>query len=482
MNVLRPMIGLAVALSAACSFTPEEPARRPPPPADNVVLIVVDTLRADRLGCYGYERETSPVVDRLAADGVRFTNAYATSPWTFPSMASIVSSLYVETHGAFIGGAMRNQLETPAPTPLVSGFDTLPEVLEGAGVRTALIGANTYLEFGAEQGFGEVSIRIEDADARAAEAVKWVAGLPRDRRFFLLLHLIDPHEPNRPPARLRRLFGNGASLSDEQLERHAWWRPRWAMPTGWTHEGFEEHRTARTDLYDATVRFADEQVGVVLEAIAGMRPDQETAILFTSDHGEEFWDHAELQSESYGTPPGRTMQGVGHGHTLFQELVRVPLVLYWPQRFAPRVVETPASLVDLMPTVLDLMQVPDLDGLRQGESLLQVAEGGSGRSRPVFFSQPCFGRNKTGVLDGGFKLIRSHGEPTMLFDVVANPGEDDDLSVTRPEERKRLEMLLGENLGRFRAMGEILRSGDSAAPADISPERLEQLRALGYAR
>lgn len=474
----RLVIALVAALLATCGSGCGR--ARPRVAADNVVLFVVDTLRADRLGCYGYERETSPVVDALAANGLRYTSAYATSPWTFPSAASIVTSLYPEAHGAFLAGSWRNNYVTPTPPPLDPAFETLPEVLQAAGVETSLIAANSYFEFGVEQGFGKVSVKVEDAEARTGAALEWLEALPRDRRFFLLLHFIDPHEPNRPPERLRRLVGSSTSFDNARLELYSRWRPYWARPVGWGHESFPEYRAARTDLYDASVRRVDEQVARVIEAIDSARPGQRTAYLFTADHGEEFWDHAEIEKRIYGSP--NTMWGVGHGHTLFQELMHIPLVVYWPEQLAPRVVDTPVSQVDLLPTILDLMDVPDAEVPRQGTSLFESGDGQGTAERPVYFSQPCFGRNKTGVLRDGLKLIRSAREPTLLFDISADPEERHDLSDELPDLRRSLERLLAEGLQRSRDVGHGLRSEQQPAPADVTPEQLERLRALGYAR
>ncbi len=446
--------------------------------ATNVVLVFVDTLRADRLGCYGYSAPTSPVVDRLAADGAVFANAYATAPWTYPSAASLVTSLYPAAHGAFISGEIRNELTMRYPNMLSEAYTTLPEVLERHQVSTGLVAANDYLSWGVQQGFDYFSLARRNAADQTRLAMDWLAGLPEQQRFFLLVHYIDVHEPNLPPPRHRERFEHARDLSEEELERHSRWRRDFGRPDVWNTPEFRSFRDRRTALYDASIRYVDEQVGRLIAFVEETRPGQETAIIFTSDHGEEFWDHAALEHEIYQDP--RDQYGMGHGHSLFQELVRIPLVVHWKDRLPARAVDSPASLVDLMPTVLDLMHVP-YDGAQQGESLLPAIQGEQVASRPLLVDQLCFGRNKTGLVDRNLKLIHSDHEPSLLLDLFRDPLEQNNLLEARPDEGRRLEQLLEEMVAQSEHLGTELRGGEEVEEVDeIDPQQLENLKALGY--
>lgn len=471
---LAPTVLLGVWLTGCAA-----PKHALPTPATNVVMIVIDTLRADHLGCYGHQRATSPNIDRLAANGVRFTNAYATSPWTYPSMASIVTGLYPEAHGAYLHGAVRNQTWKEFNASLLSErYTTLPEILTRHGVTSGMIAANPYLAYGVEQGFDEAAVTVHAAEAQTQQGLDWVQGLETDQRFFLLLHYMDVHTPNRPPEAHRALFPEISELRFDKRRLYANFQPHHGRPEGWSDPDFDEYRRGRLAMYDASIHYVDEQIGRLVASIRQARPEQETVFIVTADHGEEFWDHAWVGRRLYEDP--RNMHGCGHGHTLFEEVVKIPLVVIWDGTVPPRLVDIPVSLVDLLPTVLELMHVP-FDGIVQGRSLLDALLGESFDTRPVHFDQACFGRNKTGVVDGDLKWIQPDGEPPLLFDLARDPGERHDLSGSEPAERERLEQMISRMREQSLILGDAIREGEDPTRApELTPEELERLKALGY--
>jgi arylsulfatase A-like enzyme len=438
-----------LALAFAC-------ARESGPP--NLILISLDTLRRDHSSVYGYERETTPSLERFAEQGVRFALAYAPTSTTGPSHATLFTSLYPITHRVVKNGRV-----------LVPAHVTLAERLRERGWATAGVVSSYVLDarFGWAQGFDvwdddfdaatatvrneswegvEVEVFDRTADATTQHALAWLDG-PRehDRPFFLFVHYFDPHSPWVPPAELARRF------------------PPAAAPTG----GLRVLKAR----YDAEIAFADQQIGALLDALEERGLAENTLVAITADHGEGLMQHGHLL----------------HGAQIYEEQVRVPLLLRWPGRLpAGRVIEGAVSLIDLAPTLLELAGVPPAaNGAMQGRSLVPVLEA---RERidpllPIFlFRQhyehgfdsgtPVAGE-QYGVRLGDWKLILGPEEGTrQLFDVARDPRERSDRAAEEPSLVAELE----RRIAAWRA--EYTRA--ETAPDAISPEDLERLRALGY--
>ena len=311
---------LALALgTAACGEAPL-------PDRPNVVLVCIDTLRADHLGSYGYERETSPFIDGLAAESTVFADACATSSWTRPSVPSFMTGTYPLQHGLYgLEGQLTHALSQDAVT--------LAEVFAANGWRTGAIVRNPQLALGNgfEQGFEVYRDGSGDAAEIGRRARAWLDGLEDEAPFFLYLHYLDAHWPYPIPDEYATRFG-GAQLED-----------LWGADAGGVRDAINEREREHDPrdieqllgLYDGGIRFVDDELARVVDAIEARGEWNDTIVCIVSDHGEEFMEH------------GR----IGHGHGLQENLLRVPWILRIPGRRA-RTIETPVSLIDVFPTLL----------------------------------------------------------------------------------------------------------------------------------
>jgi len=307
--MLFPARALAAALTLLLCGG-DRPARAEAP---NVVLYVIDTLRADHLGCYGYSRATSPSLDAFAHDAVRFARAYSTSSWTRPATASILTGLHPLRHRAITRA-----------NPIVADVPLLSELLHGAGYRSE--GFVTNVHVSSRWGFGRGFDSYEDveevahsnrSDAVNREVLDHLGKIQPP--FFLYLHVLDPHSPyDAPPP-----------FADK-------WREHGTGPVQ-PHEvaslGVEEVVAA----YDQEIAYTDHNFGELVAELKRRGWYDNSIIVVTADHGEEFLDHG----------------GLVHGHTLFEELVRVPLLLKLPgNRHAGTSASDPVSVMDIAPTIL----------------------------------------------------------------------------------------------------------------------------------
>jgi arylsulfatase A-like enzyme len=437
--LLPPLLASALReLRPALRSIPDRP-RPAGPRRPSVVLISIDTLRADRLGVHGSPLGLTPRLDRLAASGLVCDTAIAPSSWTLPSVASFLTGLNPAGHGA---GWPLNGFDLLARAPLRPGTWTLPHALQAAGYATHAFVANPYLalQYGLSDGFDRyenVSIESELLAAiRPTLAGRLLAPVLGDRvsgsgavvtqralarlrqlqsrersPFFLWLHYIDPHAP----------YGCGGDKSfrgDTLLAGVA--------PDGDLHERFEaiarlragEIRLNTTEkaqlvrLYDAGVADVDHQIGAVLDRVA---PGEDALIVVVSDHGEEFWDHG----------------GVEHGHTLYDELVRVPLILAGRGVPTGRRLHELVRLVDLPSTILALLDLPVPDGL-DGASFLPAGDGvvRAGRDRVARCESLLFAEEKVALRTQRYKYVRSANGKEELYDLEADPQELRDLGAT----------------------------------------------------
>jgi arylsulfatase len=334
---------LLAALLAALAWGALAGCAQAPP---NVLLVVVDSLRADHLSCYGHERVTSPALDDLAAQGVLFTHAYATAPWTKPSVASILSGLQPSAHGA-----------QRLPGSLSPRLPSLPEALAQRGYATG--GVVSHSLIGSRFGFARGFDAFLESEARGAshlssEGVTRQATLLLDRLsaegqpFFLFVHYFDPHYTyRRHPQYAFAGRGTGRLRGEEPIQVLR--RLRESL-------GPSELQLVR-DVYDEEVRFTDEAIGRLLDALGERGLASRTWTFVTADHGEEFLERGHF----------------GHTRTLHEELVRVPLIVSRPGAAASRV-DAPVSLASLPATIQELagardpaFQAPSLRPLLLGE-------------------------------------------------------------------------------------------------------------------
>jgi arylsulfatase A-like enzyme len=441
--------GLLALLLLCCGAEPRRP---------NFLFIVVDTLRSDHLSAYGYERETSPALSRLAEAGVRFDRAYAPAPWTKPSVASMFTGQYPHRHG------LNLVLETLPPEAV-----TLAERLSGAGYATA--GAVSHVFVAGKNGLDQGFDRYDSAEAGGHSHVS-TTGVTRrakkllasfdDAPFFLFVHYFDPHYEYRrhpefafAPEAVGRLRGGedihdlralGADLSPEEV------------------------RFLR-DVYDEEIRFTDAGIGALLAALDDLELADDTIVIVAADHGEEFFERGWL----------------GHTRTLHEEVIRVPLVLRVPGGDARgRIVDTPVSLVSLAPTILDFAGVAAPDGEFQGPSLRPLIEAGDAGEPPPVRSEVRYvvmnrdprqaekAAFKHALIRGQYKLIKDfQAKRYELYDLDDDPGERRNLAAERPE-------LLRELLVELRRTQSRSPEPNDAAPAELDPRDAELLRKLGY--
>jgi arylsulfatase A-like enzyme len=413
-------LALAVPLLLRGTAPPDaEPQAAPSPGAvgarPNVIVMLVDTLRADHLGMYGYERDTSPALDEWAAGAVVFQQAYALSSWTRPSTVSLLTGLDPIHH------RVEDRLDViPQHVRLLS------ERLKERGYATfgAITNPHVSAAWAFDRGFDDYvdlkeTGRGTAADAVADHVIALGEALAASQPFFLYLHLIDPHTPFDPPPPYDTLF---ADDPDDAVE--------WAIGG-----------------YDGEIAFVDEQLGRMLAALRARGLEDDTLTILVSDHGEELMERG----------------NIGHGVHLFEEVVRVPLVIRFPGgahgglRVPQRV-----SLIDVVPTLLArLGDTPpeDMDG-RDLSPLLDERRR-SWADRELFLSIRTTGPSSNlirGVLDGPRKYLRrSRPEASeSLYDLERDPAEHQDLADALADTRARMAALLDATLGR-RASGVHLR-------------------------
>jgi arylsulfatase A-like enzyme len=430
----------------------------------NAILISLDTLRPDHLSCYGHERETSPTLDALAAAGVRFADVTAAAPWTLPSHASMLTGLYPSHHGV-----------KSHETRLSQDVVTLAEEFEHAGYQTFAV-VNTHnmgdRVFQLDQGFGESFhyVMETESDARTqtikspnrgqevvATAKELLRGRAAGRPFFLFLHFYDAHTDFNPGPEYRQRFvgpysGRMTGTTTQLV----------AVRDGDETLGAADLRWLR-EMYDAEIRQLDDLLGSFLEWLDDEGLREETLLVVTSDHGEEFQEHG----------------GVLHGRTQYQEVLRIPLILCGPGIPAGEVVSVPAHGVDVTPTILARMGIPSRVP-RDGLDLSPTWSGGRLPERLLFGEadhnnrvgdEPVHDVKKM-VRRGPLKLLLDRlTREREVYDLRADPREERDLSGSEAE----LERALEEELERF-LRGAV--EGEAIAPP--SEEELRRLEALGY--
>jgi arylsulfatase A-like enzyme len=454
-------LGLAAALltlaGPGCSAPPDDAA--PAPRHWNVLLISVDTLRADHVGCYGYRRPTTPALDALAGEGIRFEEAFSPASWTLPAHMSLMTSRHPHLHGV---DQQQNRLGATTAT--------LAERLREHGYRTGgfvtwFYVAGRYREYLPDAPDPARSVRAERV---VDDVAAWLAE-PSDRPFFGFVHLFDPHMDYDPPPPYDGMFDAGYAGAVDG--RHETLRPHIrgvrGRPTDLARADIE-HVVA---LYDGEIRFADDQIARLLSRLGELGLDETTIVVVTSDHGEEFAEHGSME---------------GHQWTLYDEVLRVPLIVRHPAVPGPRVVRGPVDLLDVAPTLLEWLGLPRPEGFH-GRSLAGALESGSSDPDHLLFSEIRRFNYRWAVRGAGHKLIltggperNALGQPVRrgyeLYDLEADPGETTNLVESRPDVVRRL----GSELIRF-----IESVGDAATdqPDDevtFTEEELERLRSLGY--
>ncbi len=426
------------------------------PRKPNLLVYLIDTLRADHLSCYGYERETSPHIDALADDGVLFERAYSQAPWTRPSIATLMTGLLYSFHGA-------GKTSGLAPELL-----TLPELLHQAEYNTAAFIANAQIHglgLNFVQGFQSFTAVDENAgQSRAGEVLDQVypwLDANGDTPFFLYVHTIDPHAKYDPPAETAGTFNKGyegklnpkvtGSRSLEAL-----------MPLSDTDVQYV------IDLYDEEILYNDLEFGRLVQKLKDLGLYEDTAILVISDHGEEFGEHGQF----------------GHGGRLWDTLLQVPMVLKLPGEDRARGirVEDPVRLMDVYPTLASMLDAPFPAGTCQGTDLSSMWKSES-LPEPLSIIAEEQPELRCLVLDG-VKVIQQNydnehkPEVRHLFDLRKDPGEFSDLAAEYPDRAENFVSHLLGHLQGYRAAG--FEPINNILDVRLTEENMEALRALGY--
>jgi arylsulfatase A-like enzyme len=439
--------------------------------AQQVIMLTVDTLRRDSVSCYGSTTVSTPNIDRIAADGCLFRNVTSSSSWTLPAFASMMTGLTARGHGVVMSTAA-------LPDTVV----TLAERFRDAGYATHALVANGILapHLGFARGFARYHLRQlparpvcigESLAARLKHeplaeatstrdvtnaAIAW-ARARKDQDFFLWVHYLDPHLPYTPP----EVYVHRMNVHDQMglsIDITSAMRPSMEL------FGDPSRRVWARSLYDAEVRYVDAEIGRFLAVLKESGIYDRALIVFAVDHGEEFWDH----------------DGFEHGHTLYQEVVSVPLIVKPPGEYERRVVEDPVAIYDVAPTVLDICGLPPLD-TPQAVSLSGFVAGRPPRvgTRPIFSGGTLFRSNFESVVFDGWKYIRSATTGRdWLFRLSDDPTERLSLIHEHPDLVARGRRLIDDYLHETEAFR--ARRGISNPSIKLDAEEIERLRALGY--
>jgi len=466
----------------------------------NILFVLLDALRPDHLGCYGYARPTSPAIDRLASEGVLFERAYASAPLTKESTATIMTSLFPTTHNV-------RRLGDGLPRSAV----TLMEAMQAAGYRTAIFSANPMVSplFGYDRGvdlFYSQKVPVEDQTVlvhglyrigtvvpgmqwmndllgavlrglpgRSGEAV-FSGGSPEDLNrallawldeesgspFIAYVHYMVPHAPYDPPPPYDGLFEQDDPGS--RVKNH----PPYGsglLPFVEGRELGEAQRHSVVLQYDRNIAYGDRELARLLSALGERGILDRTLVVVTADHGEEFYEH----------------RGWGHGHSLFQELVRVPLICWRPGVLpAGRRIDVPVQSVDLMPTLIgaagaDPEKIPEIEGV----NLWPALRGGRPLpSRSWVFCEVFHGSHfARALIDGDFKVIHARhdqDERTLLYDLAQDPAERNDLARAMPDRTQEMVSRMND------LQRELAAKQKQSALRPIDTGTLERLKSLGY--
>ena len=484
----RRLFGLAAAfgiflLAIGCA-TSDDPRDRTVTLArtPNVVIFLIDTLRADRLGAYGYRKPTSPHIDSLVADGVLFEDASAPAPWTLPSVVSLFLSALPCEHNVLIDG-----------DKVAATARTLPMRLEQAGYNTASFFANPYAGAlsGLERGFNVV--RAMDTQVDDEVVNDWLGTFDPEpvEPFFLYVHNTEPHNPYRAEQAFVEQFGEASRETRQEVEKE------YRLYRRLTRIDYDEKQargtvdnTAKQDelvrrlsalgpridvLYDATAAEADDRLGGIVRALGEAGVWDNTLFVLLADHGEELGEHGSWQ----------------HDQSVYQELIRVPLVIRFPgNEFAGARVSEPVTLLDVAPTIVDYLGATELaDGFR-GRSLLPLIEGKTDenlmRVTAMRYNKKKYyrphkenrGDLNLAVRQGEWKGIwNAETESLELYDLGRDPGESEDLSAAEPELVEEMISFAQSQLARCEASATERYRGNELRLDEKTRRRLE---ALGY--
>lgn len=438
--------GLAVGLSPIFWFggcSKWQSGKRP-----NIILITLDTTRADHLSCYGYKRQTSPNLDLLAKESVLYTRAIATSSWTLPSHASIFTGKFTTSHGArkdpngplILTDAIHGPQEWQKQRArgLSKNELTLARILRENGYVTAAVVGGPWMKkiFGLNEGFdfyddaGITSYNGRPASQITSGAINWIEK-SLGKKFFLFLNYFDPHFPFEPPEGFATAF----------------------LPK---NKRIDDYWYTRTALYDAEILYMDHYIGKLIQNIKANNLYENTLIIVTADHGELLGEHGKVL----------------HGNDLYQEEIHVPLMVRYPGTEVPSTrKDTPVQLLDIFALILDRLGLKLPEGIQAGVPP-QVGHPILSETYPL----PTLSSEGSwrAIFEGDFKFIWNSKGHHMLFDCRNDPFENINLIWQHPQQAQRMEARLNNYLMKLPAPG-------PAQPArELDSDTKKALKSLGY--
>jgi arylsulfatase A-like enzyme len=426
----------------------------------NVLLITIDTLRADHLGMYGYDRRTSPRMDAIAAEGTVFDNAYTYWPKTRGSFAAIMSGKPAARSGYEQKRRMLHDFNVTLASALQKAQFATAAFIDNPNVGAAVGFAQGFDRFVETWEDKTLATEADRARVITANAVRFLKDAPKQRPFFLWLHYVSPHGPYTPPPPYDTLFLDERAKGGKRLAKVDGFfggiPARWAVP-GQDRLGYYVAQ------YDGEIAAVDEEVGKVVGAlrVAGLKT--RTLVMLTSDHGESLGEH-----DYY----------FDHGADLFDPCLRIPLVIVDPGGRAKHRTRAQASTLDIFPTILDAAKVsypPDLEGMSLMPALSDQPIG-----RERLFAEND--RGHKGTHDPRFKLVSRPGAKSSLYDRASDPGETRDIARSKPADFQTAQRELSRYLERSERewihTRPLIESQPTPQPA--SDKSCQMLKALGY--
>lgn len=456
----------------------------------NILLITPDTLRADRLSCYGQNNFETKAIDSIAQKGVLFKNAQAPAPWTMSSFASMLTSQYPSVHGGVKDGFT-------GLTKVSKNVVWLAQILKEAGYTTQAYTINPYLNkmYGFNKGFDEYyhlgrnivsdeeketlgeqriaflwkSFFQEELGTRFSanrniiinqKALNWLDKNTKSP-FFLWVHYLDPHMPYEREKAYNLDKKYNGPLKDDRIVRSL---VMLTIITG-SYKLNQADKDYLKSIYDEEVLYIDENVGKILKKLEDLNIMDNTLVIFASDHGEELWDHGEF----------------GHGHTLYKELLDVPLILKYPKMLPQgKILENTISLIDLMPTILEIAGIKH-DADLAGKSLIPLIQEKEEENRTVFAEAVGRREKRKAIITDRYKFIYfPESQAAELYDLLNDPQEKINLVNDKPELAARLKTQLLNWIEECQKKADKLNKGEGPEQIKINNEIRNELRALGY--
>jgi len=451
----------------------------------NIILITIDTLRADSLSCYGNNLIKTSNIDSLAVDGILFEKAISQSPWTTPSVASILTGLYPSTHKA--GEIIWNGSEKRWGR-IIPSIPTMAKILSENGYLTSAIVTNLWLDkkFGFADGFTYFENLDLEPNTEARTLSLFCFKFYKERKYssfytpanivtnkanrflenhgknqiFLWIHYIDPHDSYSPPEKYKKNLNYQGKLLNEDLKNSID-----RIKAGALNLNLEDKNYLKL-LYNAEIKFVDDEIGKLIQKLKDLDILDSSIIILTSDHGEEFWEHGFVQ----------------HGHTLFNELLHVPLIFNFNEKSGlnKKIIKEQVRLIDIFPTILDILKI-NYKGPAHGDNLMPLILGTNCYDRALISEYMHYYEEKKALIDNSYKYIYfTESQKRELYNLQNDSAELKDIHKQLPEITSSMHNQLMKLLEDSERLSKTLSKNEKIKPPELSQEFRQKLKALGY--